>query len=173
MASRTSAFICSSCCGRGLFVVVAEDHAADLRRANIAREIDAHALLFEAREILAEGAPVGSDLVVIVFAAVGLNDRVVQRSDGTAFAGNFGRDALVDFRRQARVDEDGQFRLAEHVDESGRDDFAGGVDGALARCSGEIADGGDLAIADADVAGIPGGAGAVDDVAVGDDDVEG
>ena len=38
--------------------------------------------------------------------------------------------------------------------------------------SGEIADGGDLAVADAKIAGIPGRAGAVDDVAVGDDDVE-
>ena len=37
----------------------------------------------------------------------------------------------------------------------------------------EIADGGDFAVADADVAGVPGRAGAVDDVAVGDDEVEG
>ena len=34
----------------------------------------------------------------------------------------------------------------------------------------QIADGGDLAVADADVARIPGRAGAVDDVAVGDDE---
>ena len=52
--------------GSGLVVVVTEHHAADLRGADIAGEVDAHALLFEAREILAEGAPVGSDLVVLV-----------------------------------------------------------------------------------------------------------
>ena len=52
--------------GSGLLVVVAEHHAADLRRADIAGEIDAHALLFEPREILAQGPPVGSDVVVVV-----------------------------------------------------------------------------------------------------------
>ena len=159
--------------GSGLLVVVAEHHAADLRGADIAREIDAHALLFEAREILAEGAPVGSDLEMLKAAAIGLNDRVVERSDGAAFAGDFGGDALINFRGQARVDEDGQFRLAEHVDETGRNDFAGRVDGALARGGGEIADGGDFSVADAEVSGIPGGTGAVDDVAIGDDEVEG
>ena len=47
-----------------------------------------------------------------------------------------------------------------------------GIDGALAGRGCEIADGGDVAVADADVAGIPGRAGAIDDVAVGDDEVE-
>ena len=78
----------------------------------------------------------------------------------------------IDFRRQARFDEDGEFGLAEHVDEAGCDDLAGGVDGALAGRGGQVADGGDFAIADADIAGVPGGAGAVDDVAVGDDEIE-
>ena len=63
--------------------------------------------------------------------------------------------------------------MAEHVDEAGSDDFAGGIDGALAGRGRQIADGGDLSVADADVAGIPRGAGAVDDVAVDDDQVEG
>ena len=68
--------------GSGLHVVVAEHHAADLRGADVARQVDAHALLFEAREILAEGAPVGSDLVVVVAGAVGLDDGVVERRGG-------------------------------------------------------------------------------------------
>ncbi len=42
----------------------------------------------------------------------------------------------------------------------------------LRGAAGEIADGGDFAIADANVAGIPRRAGAIDDVAVGDDEVE-
>ena len=172
MASRTRDFIWSSCVWIGLHVVVAEDHAADLRGADVAGEVDADALLFEAREVLAEGAPVGSDVVVLVAGAIGLNDGIVEWRDGIAFAGDFGGDALEDFRGQARVDEDRQLGLAQHVDEAGSDDFAGGVDGALARGSSEIADGGDFAVADADVAGVPGRAGAVDDMAVGDDEVE-
>ena len=57
--------------GRGLLVIVAEHHAADLRGADIAGQVDAHALFFEAREILAEGSPVGSDFVMVVAGAIG------------------------------------------------------------------------------------------------------
>ena len=46
MASRTRALHLVELLGGGLLVVIAEDHAADLRGANIAREVDAHALLF-------------------------------------------------------------------------------------------------------------------------------
>ena len=104
---------------------------------------------------------------------VGLDDGVVQRRGRAAFAGDLRGDALIDLRGQARIDQDGELRLAEHVDEAGSDDHAAGVDGASARGIAKIANGGDLAAADADVAGVPRRAGAVDDVAVGDDDVEG
>ena len=158
--------------GGGLHVGIAEHHAADRCGADVGGEVNAHALLFEAGEVLAEGAPVGRDVEVVVAGAVGGNGGVVDRRNGVAFAGDFGGDALEDLGGQARVDEDGELGLAEHVDESGRDDFAGGVDGALGGRTGEVADGGDAAIADADVAGVPGRAGAVDDVAVRDDDVK-
>ena len=154
-------------------VVVAEHHAADLCCAHVAGEVDAHALFFDAGEVLAEGSPVGSDVVVVVSGVVGLNDGVIERRDGAAFAGDFGSDALIDFRGQAGVDEDGEFGLAEHVDESGGDDFAGGVNGALTRRGSEVADSGDFSVADAEIAGVPRRAGAIDDVAVGDDEVEG
>src|SRR5580700_11160570 len=108
---------------------------------------------------------------MFVTGAIDLNDGIVKRGDGTAFSGDLGGDALVDFGRQARFDEDGQFGLAEHVDEAGRDDFAGSVDGALSGRGSQVADGGDSSVADADVAGIPGRTGAVDDVAVGDDEI--
>ena len=157
----------------GLFVVVAEHHAADLRSSDIAGEVDPHALLFEAREILAEGSPIGRDVIAVVAGAIALNDGVVERRGRAAFAGNFGGDALKDFRRQAGVDEDREFGLAKHVDEAGRDDFASGVDGACAGRGGEVANGGDFSVADAEVTGVPRRAGAVDDVAVGDDEVEG
>ena len=55
----------------------------------------------------------------------------------------------------------------------GRDHFAGGVDGALAWRSGEVADGRDSSLADSDIAGIPGRAGAVNNMAVDDDKIEG
>ena len=69
-------------------------------------------------------SPVGRDVIVIVARAVGLDDGVIERRDGTAFARDLGRDALVDLRGQARIDQDRQFRLAQHVDEAGRDDHA-------------------------------------------------
>ena len=160
-------------CRRRLLVVVAQHHAPDLGGADVAGQIDAHALLFQTGEVLLKGAPVGRDVIVIVARAVGLDDGVIQRRDGTAFAGDLGGDALIDLRGQARIDQDGQLRLAQHVDEAGSDDHAVGVDGARALRVAQIADGGDLAVANADVARVPGRAGAVDDVAVGDDDVEG
>jgi len=111
-------------------------------------------------------------IVVIVAAAVGLDDSVVQRSNRIAFTGYFRSDALVDLRGQARIDENGEFRLSQHVDESGRDNFAGGVNRARAWRGHQIADGGDLSIANAQVSRIPRGPGAVDDASVGDDKVE-
>jgi len=45
--------------------------------------------------------------------------------------------------------------------------------GARALRVAQISDGGDFAAANADVAGVPRRAGAVDDVAVGDDKIEG
>ncbi len=84
---------------RRLLVVVAEKHAADLGRTHITGQVNSHALLFEPREILAEGAPVGCDLVMLVARPVGLNNGVVQGSDGASFAGDLGRNPLKDFRR--------------------------------------------------------------------------
>ena len=78
------------------------------------------------------------------------------------------------FDGRLRIDQHGQLRLAQHVDEAGRDDLAGGVDGlsrGRAAASRPIAAIRPSRIAD--VAGVPGRPGAVDDVAVEDDDVEG
>ena len=92
---------------RGLYVVISEHHAADLRGADVAGQVDSHALLFQAREVLAEGSPVGSDVIVLIAVAIGLNDGIVERRDGIAFAGDLSSDALENFGRQARLDEDG------------------------------------------------------------------
>ena len=157
----------------GLFIVIAQHHAADLSGADVAGQIDAHALLFQTGEVLLKGAPVGRDVILIVAPAVELDDRIIQRRDGAAFARDLGRDALVNLRGQARIHQDRQFRLAQHVDEAGGDDHAVGINGARALRVAQISDGGDLAAANADVAGVPRRAGAVDDVAVGDDEIEG
>ena len=159
-------------CGGRLLVVISQHHAANLRGSDITCEVDAHALLLKPGEVLAQGAPVGNDVVMVVGGTIGLNDGIVERSGGSALAGDLGRDALINFRRQPGINEDSQVRLAEHVDESRRDYHAVSVNGALARSCGEIADGGNFAIADTDVPGIPGRAGAVDDVAVDDYEIE-
>jgi hypothetical protein len=93
---------------------------------------------------------------VIVRGAVGGDGGVVDGRGGVAFAGDFGGNALVDLRGQPRIDQDGHLRLTEHVNEAGRDDFAVGVDGALAGRVRKVADGCDAAIADAHVTGVPG-----------------
>src|SRR5262249_45512183 len=145
-----------------LNVVVAEHHAADLRCADVAGEIDTDTLFLETSEVLAERAPIGIDLVMVVGVALGLDNRVVERSDGTAFASDLGRDSLINFGRQARIEKDGEFRLTEHVDETGGDDFARSINSALALGGREMTDGGNFAVANADVAGVPRRTGAID-----------
>ncbi len=71
------------------------------------------------------------------------------------------------------IDENGEFGLAEHVDEAGGDDEAFGVDDAPGLSGFEVSDFGDAAILNGEIGGVPGGTGAVNDVAVADDDVVG
>ncbi len=59
---------------------------------------------------------------------------------------------MIDLGRKMWIYQDRQFGLAEHIDESRRDNLAGGVDGALSWRGREIADGGDLAVANAEIA---------------------
>src|SRR6185369_9987510 len=61
----------------------------------------------------------------------------------------------------------------QHVDEPRGHDLPLDVDPPLRLGPREAADRRDAAVADADVPRVPGGAGAVDDVAVGEDEVEG
>ena len=72
-----------------------------------------------------------------------------------------------------RIHEQRQFGLAEHVDESRRNDASCGVDALPCRGLVEPPDRGDVSRADTDVRGKPGCAGAVDDPAVLDDQVVG
>src|SRR5947209_5980817 len=101
-----------------------------------------------------------------------MDDRVIERRDGISLARNFRCDSLINLRRQAWVDENRSLRLTEHVDESWSNNSPGSVDGSFTWRRGEVADGGDFAIADAEVCGVPGRACAIDDVAVGDDEIK-
>ncbi len=147
-------------------VVVAQHHAAHLGRAHIAGQVDSHALLLQAREVLVESPPVGIYAVVLIPDAIGFQDGIVDRRDGGPFAGDFGGDPLVDLRRQVRIYQDGQLGLAEHVDESRGHHHAARIDGAPGGRARQIADGGDPALPDADVSGVPRRTGSVDDPAV-------
>src|SRR5450759_3907180 len=154
-------------------------YAADLgirngRIAAIGRLVNAPARqVIDAREVLPERAPVRGDLQVRVADLVGLDDRVVQRRHGAPFAGDLRRDALENLRRHVRLDQQGQLRLAEHVDEAGGKDAAARVDDLPCRRVRQPADGGDTPVPDPDVRGVPGRSRAVDHVAVADHDVEG
>ncbi len=97
---------------------------------------------------------------------------VVERCDGFAFARDLGGHALRELRDGLLVDEQVHLRLTEHIDEAGRDDEAGGVDGALRRGAlGRAPDERDLVALNADVSVDPRVTAAIDDAAVADDDI--
>ncbi len=140
-------------------------------RTDIGAEVDPHALLSQAGEVLAEGAPVGLDAVVIEAPLPLLDHGVIERRHGVALAGNFRGDALKNLGGQPRVHQDGDFRLPEHVDESRRHHQPADVDGPLRLGAREVADGRDVTIPDGHIGRIPRRAGAIDDAAVRDDEV--
>ena len=72
-----------------------------------------------------------------------------------------------------RIDQDGQLGLPQHVDEAGGHHHPVRVDGSLGGGARQIADRRNAAVTNADVAGVPGRTGAVDDAAVADDGVVG
>jgi len=159
--------------GRGLLVFETNHERPNLRRAYVGSEIDADALFLKAREIFAERSPIRLNVEVVILVRLSFDHGIVQGCDRRAFARNFSRDALVDFGRKARIHEDRELRLAEHVDKAGSNDQAMGINRPLGGSTGQIGDGYDLAVANTNVSRIPGRARAVDDVAMSDDDVVG
>ena len=155
-------------------IAVAQHHPAHLGRAHVARQVDADALRLQPGEVLAQRAPVRREPVVLV---VGRSAAMIESLSGPAelpSPRDLGGDALEDLRRHARVDQDGELGLPQHVDEARApppSPPASTVWRAAAPSSRPIA-----AIrpsANADVRRVPGRAGAVDDVAVANDDVVG
>ena len=117
--------------GVGCAVAGANHQAADLGRSDIRAKIDAAALLRQALEIFLQRAPVGGDVVVLQDVGVLRVERVIGRRDRFAFAGDLRGHALGQFADRLLVDQQVELRLPQHVDEAGRDDESGGIDGAL------------------------------------------
>ena len=107
-----------------------------------------------------------------VFCLLRLNDGVVKGSRRSSFARDFSCDPLINLRRQPGIDENRQLGLAQHVYEAGRHDHPLRFDRACTGLVSEIAYSRDLAGADANITGIPGRAGAIDDVTVGDHEIK-
>jgi len=125
------------------------------------------AVLFEEGEPLAERVPLR------FVSRIGVVDLfLTDRAGRASFASDLGGNALPHLCLQMRIDEDGALRLPEEIDEAGGDDVVVRVD--RGRCGNlrKIADGDDRVAAHADVAAIPRRAGAVDDAAVCDFQVE-
>jgi hypothetical protein len=89
----------------------------------------------------------------------------------SAFAEDHCRYALADHAFALGLGDDGGIRVVVHVDESGRNDEALGVDGPFASSLAKVADRCDLAGADADIGQPTVSAGAVDHGSVRNDDV--
>src|SRR5580704_17724376 len=128
----------------GLYIVVAEDHAADASGADVIGDVDADALFFETREVLAKGSPIDLHVELIEGALIATENSVIERSDGFPFAGDLRGDALIDFRWQPRIDENGEFGLPKHINKARSDNETVSVDGARARYCGKVADCGNL-----------------------------
>ena len=126
----------------------------------------------QALKILCQGPPVGDHAEVFVHGRRLFDHPIIDRGNGCSFARNLGRHALSDLAGGAVVDEHAELGLTQHIDEARGHDEVGGVDAGPGRCCAQIADRFDPVALNPDVAAKPGGAGAVDDASVGDDDVE-
>ncbi len=157
--------------GRRRPVVVIELVHAHGGRADEGRDVQGHPALLEVREILAQRGPADVELEVALLFEHLLLHLLVERTHRLALAEDLERDALASVRETARVDDQRVDRPGEHVDEARRDRAPGRVD-LEPRAPRDVADGDDPVAADRDVAdtGLP--AGAVDDRAVADDEIE-
>ena len=158
---------------RRVTLAVADHIGAQATGADKAADVDRRAVLLKARKILLERPEVEHHLEAVVLRLDRGGQAIVDRCDRRALAGDFGRDALRDLAGGAVVDKDVEFRLAQHVDEAGRHHEVASIDGRRRRPPGQLADRRDAIARDAEIAEIPRRAGAVDNAATGDEDVEG
>ncbi len=125
--------------GRGSAVLRAQHHPAHLGGADVAAQIDSGAPALEAGEIAGEVAPIhlhaeaGHERVEFVQGAIVLG------SGRPAFAGDLGGDALADFAFRGGVDQQVEFRLAQHIDEAGSHHQAGRINHPASRGPAQVA----------------------------------
>ena len=122
-------------------------------------------------EVFVERRPIFCHTVFLCDFFVLLFHAVVDGSDRTAFACDFGGDALRDFARRAIVDQHIEFRLALHIDKSWRHDEALCIQPFSSRRFAQVADGDYAVTGNGNVPFNPRGAGAIDQVRSGDDEV--
>ncbi len=150
-------------------VLFANDEIAQAAQADAGGQIDGGRGFLEIGEVFGEVGPRRREAVA--FPGVGAvgEHAGIERSDGRAFARDFGGDALRDLGGGAAVDEGVVFGLAEQIDEAGREHQAGAVD-AAARAAlallGKFSDGVDAVAADGHIRLERGSACAIDDKSV-------
>jgi len=132
------------------------------------RRVGGNALI-EPVEVLTDGPPGEVEVGRVAVPAGDLSadlrqHRIVHRCVAQpVLAEHLGRHALADLGEMIWRGEDLQVGVGVHVDETGRDDQTGGVDGAPSRQVGGVADPDDDGTGDGHVRGVPRRAGAVDD----------
>jgi hypothetical protein len=141
--------------------------------------VERQAARLEGRQIARHAGPAVVEVAVVQHAPDQRQQVAVAgeigRRRAAAVAGDDGGDALLEQRRQHL----GVIGLRHHpvavrvhVDEARRNHLAGAVERPRGAGAGEVADGGDAPVANADRAGDAGAAGAVEDGAVGEEQAE-
>ena len=148
-------------------ILVSQHHPSNLRRSHIARQIDAHPLLFQPREILARtwSNPAGCDSGRSRLRP-SCTHVLVHRRDRTAFAGDLRRDPLENLGRQMRIHQNRQLGLPQHVDEPRRHHHPVRVDCRLRPVFRDLSDGRDSSVSNRNVARIPGRSSTVDNAPI-------
>src|SRR5687768_11775843 len=126
-------------------------------------------------EIATESSPGACGASSTASTSAATSSATVSRAHRTlrsAFAEDHCRYSLADHAFALGLGDDGGIRVVVHVDESGRNDEALGVDSPLAGRFAQVPDRCDLAGADADIGQPTASAGAVDHGSVRNDDVE-
>src|SRR5579859_3548139 len=150
---------------------VAEHRLPDLRGPHVGAQVGGGAGFFQTAEIAHEVLPVDGEVVVVQNDFLRRYRELVLRSDGAAFPGDFAGDALRQFALGTVVDQQGQFRLAQLIDEAWTHHHAGGIDLALGPGVLERSNGYDAIATDRNVSPVWRASRAVDDLAMANEDV--
>ena len=157
--------------GSGVDIALAERVDAHRGSADEAGDIGRDAALFQLGQILAEGAPV--DVIFDVALPLGFEfgHALGIGAHRIAFAHHLERDALANVALARAILDQAFGRPAEHVDETGGDGQAGGVEGFAGGAGERRADGDDLVLHDPDITHERRPAAAIDNCPAANDEV--